>query len=62
MDNIFSFNFRPQDIWANNDRSNQFKIDGMTADEWVAAKKGTYDEFWHEIRPRKLQENFEKIC
>lgn len=59
--NVFGFNFQPQDLWANQDRSRQFKVDGMTADEWVAAKKGTYEQFWHEIRPQQLQENFAKI-
>jgi hypothetical protein len=58
---VFGFNYQPQDLWANQDRSRQFKVDGMTADEWVAAGKGTYDQFWHEIRPQQLQENFVKI-
>lgn len=59
--NVFGFNIKTQDLWANKNRDNQFKIDGMTADEWVKAGKGTYDEFWHVIRPQQLQSNFEKI-
>lgn len=59
MDRIYGFNFRPQDKWAHNS-SNVFKINGLTADEWVAAGNGTFTEFW-DIRTQKLVENFNKI-
>ena len=61
MNDVYGFNFKPQDLWSSKDKSGQFKVEGMTADEWVAAKKGTYDQFWNEIRYNQLQDNFNKI-
>ena len=61
MNDVYGFNFKPQDLWSSKDKSGQFKVEGMTADEWVAAKKGTYDQFWNEIRYSQLQDNFNKI-
>lgn len=60
--NVFGFNIKPHDIWANRSRQGQFQIDGMTADEWVAAHPDkTFDDFWHVERTQRLQSNFEQI-
>ena len=65
MSNVFGFNIKPHNIWANRNKDNQFKVDGMTVDEWVKAgdpkEKRTYEDFWNIIRPKKLEENFNTI-
>lgn len=44
--NIAGFNIHPMDRWENRNTDNQFKIEGLTAKEWVDKGKGTYNEFW----------------
>ena len=42
---IYGIGIRPQDRWANKS-ANQFLVDGMTAEEWHAAGKGTFQQFY----------------
>lgn len=37
--------------------TSQFKVDGMTSDQFVAAKKGSYDDFWA-LRQKTINEAF----
>ena len=60
---LIGFNTEPKDIWEDND-FNVFRIEGMTAKEWVKAaepgKQRQYSEFW-EKRDKIVKDNFDKI-
>ena len=52
---IYGIGIQPQDRWANKS-ANQFLVDGMTAEEWQAAGKGTFQQFY-QVERATLQNN-----
>lgn len=55
---IYGLNATPPDKWGNND--NVFHIDGMTANEYAKAGKGSLNDFWR-TRDTTLEHHFGQI-
>lgn len=59
--NITGFNVHPQDRWEDRSSDNQFKIDGLTSEEWVKKDKNrTYGDFWS-IRNARISEGAKEM-